>query len=86
MNGYFRSTVSRNRHGQPRKEIFLGAGGKKLSVDKSKFPFVLSIIFGNTESFQFHRGPHQTPNPHTFLTCQVEPPEDSSKLDNGKPP
>ncbi|GFR24692.1 hypothetical protein TNCT_230301 [Trichonephila clavata] len=43
-------------------------------------------IFGYMDSFQFHRGPRQTPNSHTCLTCQVEPPEDSSKLDGGETP
>ncbi|GFQ94866.1 hypothetical protein TNCT_129271 [Trichonephila clavata] len=60
--------------------LFVSIGG-----GKTIFSLVVIIFFGYTDSFQFHRGPAR-PEFHTFLTCQVEPPEDSSKLDGGKIP
>ncbi|GFQ81768.1 hypothetical protein TNCT_614521 [Trichonephila clavata] len=73
------------------QEQFAASGGKGgrpffFIGGKSIFPIFVSIFGKNTDYFQFHRSPRQATNSHTFLTCQVEPPEDSSKLENGETP
>ncbi|GFQ84454.1 hypothetical protein TNCT_543721 [Trichonephila clavata] len=50
------------------REIFFGAGVKRLSITKSEFPFVVSI-FGKSTDSSSSIGPD--PNSHTFLTCPV---------------